>query len=145
MIITVARQFWISTQSGNHHIILASDVRDFRHLKLTKDIKSSLEDNRKIWLTKNPSKVDVVCEYRERNTQELIPKMQTTVTKAKALGHKCYRVPQQELISENRNRLHVPHHPYLSAVVPYRCCLYLHHNKDQWRQRGHQNKLAPGC
>jgi hypothetical protein len=86
VIITLARQFWISAQSISHHIILTSDVRDFRHLKLTKDSKPSLTDSRKIWLTKNPSKAAVVRAYRERNTQELIPKMQTTVTKANQLS-----------------------------------------------------------
>ncbi len=86
VIITLARQFWISTQSISHHIILVSDVRDFRHLKLTKHSEPSLVDSRKIWLTKNPSKPDVVCAYRERNTQELIPKMQTAVTQANQLS-----------------------------------------------------------
>jgi hypothetical protein len=86
VIITLDRQFWVPTQIINYHIILASDVRDFRHLKLTKDSKPSLTDSSQIWLTENPSKTAVVRAYRERNTEELIPKMQTTVTQANQLS-----------------------------------------------------------
>ncbi len=86
VIITLVRQFWISVQSISNYIILASDVRDFRHLKLIKDNKSSLVDSRQIWLTKNPSKTVVVRAYRERNTQELIPKLQTVVTQDNQLS-----------------------------------------------------------
>jgi hypothetical protein len=61
------------------------------------------------------------------------------------LGHKYYIVPQQALISENRNRLDVPHHPDLSVAVPRQCCLHLHRNKDQWLRRWHRSKPTPGC
>ncbi len=56
VIITLVRQFWIPTQSISHHIILACDVRDFRHLKLTKDSKPSLTDSSQIWLTEQISR-----------------------------------------------------------------------------------------
>ena len=75
MIITLDHQFWVPTQSISDHIILTRDVRDFRHLKLTKDSKPSLTDISQIWLTKNPTKTDVVRPYHEGNTQELISKM----------------------------------------------------------------------
>ena len=73
VIITLARQFWIPTQSINHHIILTRDVRDFRHLQLNKGSKLSLTDNSQIWLTKNPSKAVVVCAHRERNLMCVSP------------------------------------------------------------------------
>jgi hypothetical protein len=75
VIVTLASHFWVPTQSISHYIILTRDVRNFRHLKLTKNSKPTLSNRCQIGLTEYPSKTAMVSAYRERHTQELISKM----------------------------------------------------------------------